>query len=682
MIHHRCPSCGGQLELFTGAATLSTCPACGTTHVQDGATRISILTRTEAGDLARGSDVELTREFGSRYRLSRMLGAGAMGTVYLAQQLSTRRSVAVKFLIRADEPTTLARFLSEGRLLARISHPNVVKVYDVGQIGKHPYQVTEYVDGGTLRELMKKKGRLEVTAAARLVQECLAGLEACHQAGIVHRDLKPENILLSSSGDAKVADLGIARTLSGDQVATRAGALIGTPRYMSPEQIRGEVAGIGADLYSMGLILYEVLTGQYPFPAATLPELLSQQLTAAAGSMRAHVPEIPEALDRLVRGALAKRVEDRPVSAGLFAKALKEATSERPSRPRRATRSERARTGPIAAVARSGPRRSRTLVVAGALVACLLPVILVRTGENPPGPGPTRLTIPPGSPGGDPSGAPSTRPSRPASQDPGPPPSGASSRSSGGAREWLHGLVPLGAGANGLERYRSEKDGAVMVRIPAGSFPMGAADGRPDEAPVHSVHLDAFLIDEHEVTNRRYRQFAAATGHRRPRELLEPRFNRDDQPVVGVSWDDAVSYCRWAGKRLPTEAEWEKAARGGLEGKSYPWGNDAPAGRACFGETFSSGRAKAIGSYPANGYGLFDMAGNAWEWCSDRYGERYYAASPTRNPAGPSSGASRVVRGGSWFNYDARLRCAYRRDRPPTDQADSLGFRCARSLSP
>ncbi len=224
-----------------------------------------------------------------------------------------------------------------------------------------------------------------------------------------------------------------------------------------------------------------------------------------------------------------------------------------------------------------------------------------------------------------------------------------------------------------------------MILIPAGYFFMGSNHGSGAERPPHLVWLDAFFIDKYEVTNSRYGEFLGATGYAKPSFWNNPRYNSPNQPVVGVSWDDAAAYCRWAGKRLPTEAEWEKAARGGLDGRKFPWGDEGPKGRAVFGQDMDTGKPAPVGSYEPNGYGLYDMAGNVWEWCSDRYQEDYYGISPQQNPRGPDTGQDRVVRGGSWIGsgfkeyYDDVLRCAFRRRHPPGDRTDDFGFRCVGS---
>lgn len=176
---------------------------------------------------------------------------------------------------------------------------------------------------------------------------------------------------------------------------------------------------------------------------------------------------------------------------------------------------------------------------------------------------------------------------------------------------------------------------------------MGASGSvETDEFPIHQVYVSSFLIDAYEVTNRQYSRFVAATGHRPAKFAHMARLNHPDQPVVGVSWDDAHDFCNWASKRLPTEAEWEKACRGGLEGRVYPWGSENPSGRARFGAPYEvGGSTLRVGSYLPNGFGLYDIAGNAAEWCSDWYASDYYSRSPVKDPLGPSGGDHHVVRG-------------------------------------
>ena len=205
------------------------------------------------------------------------------------------------------------------------------------------------------------------------------------------------------------------------------------------------------------------------------------------------------------------------------------------------------------------------------------------------------------------------------------------------------------------------------VVIPAGPFTMGDNEGRPDERPAHRVTLAAFLLAVLPVTNEDYAAYLAATGAETPRFWDDPAFNRPQQPVVGVAWAEAVAYCEWLseelghGYRLPTEAEWEKAARGGVEGQRYPWGEgsfEATGGR------FGQAATWEVGTAPPNGYGLIDIGFNVHEWCSDWYDAGYYAVTPESRSAGPPSGTRRSSRGGAWRHAVKICRCAAREQHP------------------
>jgi len=209
---------------------------------------------------------------------------------------------------------------------------------------------------------------------------------------------------------------------------------------------------------------------------------------------------------------------------------------------------------------------------------------------------------------------------------------------------------------------------------------MGSQNGDADEAPVHKVYLTAYYIDRYEVANGEYRKFIKATGHRTPDFWTDPDLSAPELPVVGVSWEDADAYCKWKGKRLPTEAEWEKAARG-LDGGRWPWGNEFDPSRAnLYGSADGFQFTAPVKSFPAgkSPFGVYNMAGNVWEWCADWYAEDYYANSPAKNPKGPARGQLRVIRGGSWDDTKAKLRVTNRYADYPTNSAYNLGFRCAK----
>lgn len=238
-----------------------------------------------------------------------------------------------------------------------------------------------------------------------------------------------------------------------------------------------------------------------------------------------------------------------------------------------------------------------------------------------------------------------------------------------------------------------ERDPVPMVTIPAGEFLMGSPEGqgRADEWPQRPVYLDAFEIDQVEVTNARYLRFVKATGHRTPPNPygtgpLQSIAGMEHLPVVQMTWYDAKAYCGWVKKRLPTEAEWEKAARG-TDGRLYPWGNDPPtAQRANFDREWAEEKTlHPVGSLPGGDspYGVKDMAGNAREWVSDWYDAEYYRQAPDRNPQGPTKkGVVRSIRGGSWHSPAADLTTAARGRGGFALQTHGTGFRCARSVEP
>ena len=208
------------------------------------------------------------------------------------------------------------------------------------------------------------------------------------------------------------------------------------------------------------------------------------------------------------------------------------------------------------------------------------------------------------------------------------------------------------------------------VHVPAGEFTMGWDDGHPCERPVHRVWVDAFLIAAAPVTNAEFASYLAATGASPPAFWERPEFAHPAQPVVGVSWDDAVAFAAWVNARLPTEAEWEKAARGGVEGACYPWGATKP--------TLRFAAPPIVPATPPNPLGLTDLSGVCHEWCADWFGESYYAEAPPQNPRGPTGGARRASRGGAWRHADPWSPVAHRSSLPPHRRYSDYGVRLAR----
>lgn len=233
----------------------------------------------------------------------------------------------------------------------------------------------------------------------------------------------------------------------------------------------------------------------------------------------------------------------------------------------------------------------------------------------------------------------------------------------------LHATAPTARQDN-----QTARDSAEMILIQGGKYLVGSSDGDYDEQPVHEVLIDPFYIDVHEVTNQQFQMFLEATGHPKP-AFWHPEIDKPDDPVVGVSWYDAVAYAVWVGKRLPTEVEWELAARGGSAGTKYPWGDDPD----CRYANFKSFGIAPVKSLKPNNYGLYDLIGNVWEWCSDWYDRTYYSSSKKRNPQGPVIGTHKVLRGGAWYCREDQVRVTNRFYAMPDVSSFNFGFRCAKS---
>ena len=231
-----------------------------------------------------------------------------------------------------------------------------------------------------------------------------------------------------------------------------------------------------------------------------------------------------------------------------------------------------------------------------------------------------------------------------------------------------------------------------MIFIPGGEFIRGRSHTLPDDGlkwvpellkddqPAGPIKISPFYLDTNEVTNEQYAMFVSATHHRAPYNWLEGKVpkGKEQYPVASVSWEDAAAYAKWAGKRLPTEAEWERACRGLTEKAKYPWGEKAPAAKDAHFNSVTG--PQAVGKCNANQFGLQDMVGNVWEWTADYYAREYYGAAPYENPKGPPSGQYRVIRGGSWADAAKYLTCANRSWARPAERSPNIGFRCAKDF--
>jgi eukaryotic-like serine/threonine-protein kinase len=649
-----------------------------------------------------------------RYHILEQLGQGGMASVYRAYDTILERDVAVK-VIRVDQfapamlEEVLKRFEREAKALAKLSHPNIVHVHDYGEYQGAPYLVMEYLPGGTLKSQLGTA--MPWQQAKRILLPIAQALAYAHEHNIVHRDIKPSNVLLTDKGQPMLSDFGIAKILESEQTAslTGTGMGVGTPEYMAPEQWIGQ-AGPLSDLYSLGVVLYELVTGRKPYAADTPAAIMLKQANDPLPHPRRFAPDLPEAVEKVLFKTLAKRPEDRYQSMGEFVAALDRLSDGQTygvgGTPQGTWKQAEQRTRLQAEATKKVEETRKVLVapepsrwggwvVSGGILAgaCLLLAVLgvglfflMRKG-----PGPLA-----GLTAGTPTATQSvilteTLPST-------------------GTLSSTQTLPPTEAPTPdpGSTRVRPV-DGLVMVYVPAGTFSMGQtsdqamADCRnffndcqagwfTDEQPPHSVFLPAYWLDLTEVTNAAYAKCVEAgtcqppasyASHTRNSYYGNPQYA--DYPVINVNWAQAKGYCKWAGGRLPTEAEWEKAAHG-TDGRTYPWGNSLPTcSLSNYGDPKScTGDTSPVESYPsgASAYGLLNMAGNVSEWVNDWYGDTAYAVLQQSNPTGPKIGQERILRGGAWNLNPNFIRTTNRDHQSPDNQKDYIGFRCSSSAQP
>jgi eukaryotic-like serine/threonine-protein kinase len=612
-----------------------------------------------------------------KFELHEILGRGGYGTVYRASDTLLQVERAVKVLLPAltADPEFIGRFRREAQIAASLDHPNLVPVYEMGQDGGSYYLAMKYMPGGSLSARLAQQGPLPYAQALGMLRQLAAGLDYAHGQGLVHRDIKPGNILLEADGRPRLADFGFARALSTDSSTSLSvsGALIGTPPYMAPEIWRAQGATPASDQYSLACVFYEMLTGQVLFRGDSPAAIMTRHMIDGPQFTAQWPASTPPGVEAVLRKALSTEPKERFASAGEFVNALVPASLVKP---------RRLSTVPIGVLA-GGVLLAGCLVVVGAYLLYRLinpgPAVVVRV---PAATGTSAPTV--------------TRTSRVASAT-------ATFSSTETAPPTLTftpdpSLPP--ANSQPGQIWQRPKDGMKMVYIPAGEFRMGStsadANAKSDEMPQHLVSMDGFWIDRTEVTNAMFALCmragvcqAPARSSSASRETYygDPKYA--DYPVIYVDWQQAQAYCQWVGGDLPSEAQWEKAARGEDE-RIYPWGNSVDGRRLNFcdancpydwaDQSINDGfrDTAPAGSYPAgaSSYGVLDMLGNVGEWVLDWYSPSYYQISPGSNPSGPASGEVRVERGGTWASTARDARAAYRGKLDPATRLSSLGFRC------
>jgi eukaryotic-like serine/threonine-protein kinase len=300
---------------------------------------------------------------GGRYEVEELVGTGGMSSVYRARDSVLERRVALKVLHEhfSADPEYVERFRREARAIARLNHPNIVTVIDRGEFGKRQFIVFEHIPGENLKEVVEREGQFPVAQALALTHQIARGLAFAHQHDVVHRDVKPQNVLLDESGTAKVTDFGIARSLDPGQELTQTGTLLGTSDYIAPEQASGQPVDARSDQYSLGVLLYELLTGEVPFPADSFMAVAMRHLRDPVPSVRERRPDVPDRVDEIVARAMAKRPEDRFPSTEAMMAAIEAALADTGEGAGRneatGVLSRVERPSPGRSAARPGPRR-------------------------------------------------------------------------------------------------------------------------------------------------------------------------------------------------------------------------------------------------------------------------------------------------------------------------------------
>ena len=597
------------------------------------------------------------------------LGEGGMGAVYRVHaRLSERVTAALKVLKTASDAEARARFVREAEALGTLSHPAIVRVMGFGEDPAHGirYLAMELATGESLKSRLQR-GPLSLPEALAAFAPLASALEHAHAAGIFHRDVKPANIVLCADGTTKLVDFGIA-TAPEWETLTFSGH-IGTFAYLPPEVYRGERPLPAAiDVYALGQCIHEALTGQRPFGVE--PGLTPAAVAAAVGARKVQLGplDIGDAFPQALREEIWKATEPNPARRTTM-RAMREIleplrdlvmgpdggvelppppgsggggggdhTTRVPDPPGRAY-NERPRKEWVQRNLFRGRRKSERILLGAAVAALLLALLLLLMPREP----------------------------------------------AAGARS------PEDEPETGKDKgstWTNPRDGLDYAWIRPGSLRLGCAPDDPkcDPArlPSREVRFDrGFWMGRTEVTVSAFKRYAGAESRPLP---PDPSFNRrwrkEDHPIVNVPFGSADAFCAWAGGRLPTEAEWEYAARGGHAGRRFPWGDEDPVCRrgAENGARFDDGAAcdaagtQRVAAYSANGYGLFDMSGNAWEWCQDRWKN---TDPESKEPA--DGRPRRVLRGGSWVNEGWYMRASIRSRWLEGDESrDFIGFRCVR----
>ena len=752
------------------------CPQCGKAY--DDASEVCQSDRTALISIdASDNDPMLGQLLDGRYRLIRKIGEGGMGAIYRAVHTEIVRTCAIKLLtgVSPGKDDAIARFKREARNSCRIDNVHAVTVYDFGQTDEGLlFLAMEFIDGRPLSRVIAEHRVLPIERVIHITNQIAEALGAAHALPMIHRDLKPDNIMITRKGAntdfVKVLDFGIAKALAdeGGENLTKTGFVLGTPVYMSPEQLLGEELDARSDIYSLAIIVYEMLSGRLPFEGDNLQAVMMKRVMSDPIRLRVAAPSLSESVEQAVMSGLERNRESRTATVEAFAAELSRvlygstqvmggvitgqlagpgegsptvqwggSQTNVDSSPAFTGQSERsgARTddktwaptviGPAAThpqrldptppqvpvqpaplsatrvterdqplapagdqvVTRPERRAGKWVVLGGVLLLAVIGAILylILPGRTASG----FTLVVKGAPAGSQVFVNETPRDAVAADGAlkvtGVDPGQVNVRVS---HEGFTDFMTTLTGSKG-ETQRCEAQllpsvidyGGAMVAIPAGEFEMGDDNHEADERPAHRVNLPAYYIDKYEVTNADYKKFCDETRRDYPpNPPFDPKYFTDkpDFPVLYVTFDDALAYASWAGKRLPTEQQWEKAAswdQVAQRKRQYPWGDEFTANRANIATNHPVPVTEATGDLSF--YGVLNMAGNAIEWVDAPY--KPYPGNKTLDSDYLKD--ERVMRGGTFRpagNSD-EARTSYRNHVPrvfPPGKSVPVGIRC------
>ena len=747
----------------------------------------------------------------ARYLLESRLGQGGMGVVFKARHIFLKTLHAIKVILPdlvGNDPMLVTRFRQEALAAAAIRHQNIIAVTDFGVVrGTMPFLVMEFVKGKSLQDILAEEGKMSPERALELISAVAAGVGAAHRQNIVHRDLKPLNIMVQDglpvSEGLKILDFGLAKIKSGELLGSfiqaKTSGLMGSPFYMAPEQWSDDEPDARADIYSLGIILYQMLSGDVPFKGSSIPSIMKKHLTLQPPSFQSMGVSVPPGIEAVVRHALEKEIGARISSAEVFLQNLRAAVNSSPvsvstSRetggldPNKTMVSGLSSTTPPTAVPDDTNFAASFDSLAGTVSAASVEEGLQREiasaaeahrreqeqrqgaareglareteSRNPARQEADRrrreeeerfrkeaeerqererqqheklermaaqakeledrlerlaTSMPPQTTVVDPettqvrqigvtpelgkNSFPGVQPAaqrQPVVIDL---PARTKSKLKLPIIAGIVGLLVLGAAIGGYFIFRPKPivvtvapaktpvPKAELASIDGGTFQMGRDNGPPQETPAHAIKVQAFLMDKTEVTNAEYADFVRDTNHASPGHWAgtKPPLGQELWPVVNVSVEDASAFAGWRSKRdgvayrLPTEEEWEYAARNGEKADLYPWGKDWQATNAVLKE----GTPAPVGSRPSgkNRWGVSDLIGNVWEWTSSKVSA--YPGNPVKIPTSTQEWVT--IRGGCYVsdpeNKDNPVSSCMRQFVPPTTKNPLLGFRLVRSAS-